>query len=219
MVNVYKKADIVVCTIFSLFAFTGEAQAVCVSDGFCDRPIMMGVSISNTPSLPFIYAGMAGMRVHSFCNPGIKHILSNNHVMGAVGHDLCPNTPVGLYFAGSAFSGVMNPILDVYTALRVFVDTDESEGISTLAELQQKAASMPVDARIRLLKQVQERHEARLLSVPGVRGVGIGMDEARKDTVLVVFVEKLTEKLKKTIPSELEGVRVRMIESGVIVAH
>jgi hypothetical protein len=113
----------------------------------------------------------------------------------------------------------MNPILDVYTALRVFVDTEESEGISTLAELQQKAASMPVDARIRLLKQVQERHEARLLSVPGVMGVGIGMDEARKDTVLVVFVEKLTDKLKNTIPSELEGARVRMIESGVIVAH
>jgi len=344
--------------------FTHTAHAVCVKDGFCDRPIQMGVSISNTPSSPLIYAGTAGMRVHPFGNPALKLILSNNHVLGAVGPDLCPNSadgypppltwtvqpgsldlgfdpgndpsylagvvfkfvpidftpgarnkvdaavaittpdyasaeilglgqpspvlgtatfgmpvtksgrttgvttgsvialnstvnvsygscgtatfvgqvmttaglgasgdsgsivleqgtniPVGLYFAGSALSGVMNPILDVYTALRVFVDTDESEGISTLAELQQKAASMPVDARIRLLKQVQERHEARLLSVPGVRGVGIGMDEARKDTVLVVFVEKLTDKLKKTIPSEIEGARVRMIESGVIVAH
>lgn len=129
------------------------------------------------------------------------------------------NTPVGLYFAGSALSGVMNPILDVYTALRVFVDADGFEGISTLAELQQKAASMPVDARIRQLKQVQKRHEARLLSVPGVRGVGIGMDEARRDAVLVVFVEKLTDRLKNTIPSKLEGARVRLIESGVIVAH
>lgn len=344
--------------------FTHTAHATCVKDGFCDRPIKMGVSISNTPSSPFVYAGTAGMRVHLLGNPAVKLILSNNHVLGAVGPDLCPNsadvypppmtwavqpgsldlgfdpgndpsylagvvfrfvpidfsptaqnrvdaaaaittpglasteilgigqpnpvlgipvvgmeitksgrttgvttgsvlavnstvnvsygscgtarftgqvmttaglgssgdsgsvvleqdtnTPVGLYFAGSALSGVMNPILDVYTALRVFVDADESEEISTLAELQQKAASMPVDERIRLLKQVQKRHEARLLSVPGVRGVGIGMDEARRDAVLVVFVEKLTDRLKNTIPSKLEGTRVRLIESGVIVAH
>jgi hypothetical protein len=340
------------------------AQATCVKDGFCDRPIQMGVSISNTPSSPAIYAGTAGMRVRPFGNPNLKLILSNNHVLGAVGPDLCPNTadgypapmtwtvqpgsldlgfdpgndpayvaglvfryvpidftpgarnrvdaavavttpsyasdeilglgepnpilgtatvgmpvtksgrttgvttgtvlavnstvsvsygscgtatfegqvittaglgasgdsgsvvleqvtntPVGLYFAGSAFSGIMNPILDVYTALRVFVDADQSEGISTMAELQQKAASMPVDARIRLLKQIQKRHETRLLSVPGVSGVGIGMDEAGMNAVLVVFCEKLTAKVRTAIPSELEGVQVRLIESGVFVAH
>jgi hypothetical protein len=344
--------------------FTHTAYATCVKDGFCDRPIQMGVSISNTPSSPFIYAGTAGMRVHLLGNPDLKLILSNNHVLGAVGPDLCPNsadgypppmtwavqpgsldlgfdpgndpsylagvvfkfvpidfsptaqnrvdaaaaitttslasaeilgigqpnpalgiptvgmaitksgrttgvttglvlavnltvnvsygscgtarfigqvmttaglgssgdsgsvvleqgtnTPVGLYFAGSALSGVMNPILDVYTALRVFVDTDTTAQVSSLNELRQHAEKIPVDERIRLLKQIQKRHEARLLSVPGVRGVGIGMDEARNDTVLVVFVEKLTDRLKNTIPSELEGARVRMIESGVIVAH
>lgn len=57
-----------------------------------DRPIPMGVSISNTPSLPYIYAGTAGMLVRSLTNPDVKFILSNNHVLGAVGPDLCPNT-------------------------------------------------------------------------------------------------------------------------------
>ena len=72
--------------------FIPSAQAVCTHDGFCDRPIKMGVSISNTAtSSPFIYAGTAGMRVRSFSNPNLKFILSNNHVLGAGGADLCPN--------------------------------------------------------------------------------------------------------------------------------
>jgi len=61
-----------------------------------DRPIPMGVSVSTTPSLPFIFAGTAGMRVRSLFNPDVKFILSNNHILGAVGPTLCPNTaPVG----------------------------------------------------------------------------------------------------------------------------
>jgi len=350
--------------LFVLGMAAPAAQATCVKDGFCDRPIQMGVSISNTPSSPFIYAGTAGMRVHPLGNPNLKLILSNNHVLGAVGPDLCPNTadgyplpmtwtvqpgsldlgfdpgndpsyvaglvfrfvpidftpgarnrvdaaaavtttsyasaeilglgqpnaalgaatigmpvtksgrttgvttgtviavnatvsvnygscgtatfegqvitsaglgdsgdsgsivleqgtntPVGLYFAGSFFSGIMNPILDVYRELRVFVDTDAPAEISSVAELRQQAASMPVDARIGMLKQIQQRHEAQLLSVPGVNGVGIGMDEAGNDTVLVVFYEQLTDQSRKTVPLELEGVKVRLVKSGAFVAH
>ena len=62
------------------------------------RPIPMGVSISTTPSEPFIFAGTAGMRVRSLFAPDIKFILSNNHVMGAVGPTLCPDTaPLGTW--------------------------------------------------------------------------------------------------------------------------
>ncbi len=355
---------IVFATVLQLCTIIGVAQAVCIKDGYCDRPIMMGVSISNTPSSPFIYAGTAGMRVHPFGNPGLKLILSNNHVLGAVGPDLCPNTaddypppmtwavqpgsldlgfdpgndpaylagvvfrfrpidfspsaqnrvdaavafttpglasaeilglgqpnpilgipsvgmaitksgrttgvttgsvlavnttvdvsygscgiarfvgqvmttaglgssgdsgsivleqgtnaPVGLYFAGSALSGVMNPILDVYTALKVFVDTDEPVQTTSLAELHQQAAMIPVDARTELLKQIQKRHEARLLSVPGIKGIGIGMNVESKGSGFIVFVDKLTDNLKKVIPSEIEGAQVKILESGEIVAH
>jgi streptogramin lyase len=55
-------------------------------------PIPMGVSISNTPSYPLLYAGTAGLVVHSVGAPASKFILSNNHVLGAVGPTLCPST-------------------------------------------------------------------------------------------------------------------------------
>ena len=351
-------------TFIQLSSFLSPAYAACSKDGFCDRPIKMGVSIGNTPSLPFIYTGTAGMLVHPFGNPGLKLILSNNHVLGAVGPDLCPNTadgypppmtwaiqpgsldlgfdpgndptylagailrfvpidfslgaqnridaavaitttglasneilglgqpnaalaaptigmaitksgrttgvttgtvtainstvnvnygscgtarfvgqvmtsaglgdsgdsgsvvlqqgtntPVGLYFAGSAFSGVMNPILDVYLALGVFVDTDTLPAVSSAIELQEQAGRMTVDARIKALKAIQARHESRILSVPGVSGVGIGKAATGNDLALIVFCEKLTDRLRNLIPTEIEGTRVRLIETGTIVAH
>jgi len=56
------------------------------------RPIPMGVSISSTPTSPSLVAGTAGMLVRSLSNPDSKFILSNNHVLGAVGPSLCPGS-------------------------------------------------------------------------------------------------------------------------------
>jgi hypothetical protein len=57
-----------------------------------ERPVPMGVSVGNTPSLPFIYAGTAGLLVQEVNAPSIKYILSNNHVLGVQGPTLCPGT-------------------------------------------------------------------------------------------------------------------------------
>jgi hypothetical protein len=128
-------------------------------------------------------------------------------------------TPVGLYFAGSALSGVMNPILAVYLALGVFVDADTPPPVSSAAELQQQARKMPVNARIEELKAIQARHESRLLSILGVTGVGIGKAATGDDLALIVFCEKLTDNLKSLIPTEIEGVSVHLMETGNFVAH
>lgn len=358
-----KKSILAGACFYTLCAMQ-SAQAACIKDGFCDRPIKMGVSISNTTSAPFIYAGTAGIRVRSLINPDIKFILSNNHVLGAGGADLCPNeadvypppmtwalqpgtldlgfdpgndptylagadfkfipidftpgaqntvdaaiavttpnlasaeilglgqpnpalgvatvgmpitksgrttgvttsvvtavnstvnvsygscgtatfvgqvmttgslgssgdsgsvvleqgtnTPVGLYFAGSAFSGVMNPILDVYLALRVFVDTDVPAVAMSEESLRNKAAGLPLNERIERLKKIQARNESRLFAVQGVRGVGIGMNEEGTEPALVVFGERITPALRNAIPASIEGTRVRLVESGVLVAH
>ena len=56
-----------------------------------DRPIPMGVSIGPTGTSPYIMAGTAGMLVRSSRFSSL-FILSNNHVIGASGPTLCPNT-------------------------------------------------------------------------------------------------------------------------------
>lgn len=359
-----KKFNLLLILSFILIInFFSPAHAVCTHDGFCDRPIQMGVSIGNTPSLPFIYTGTAGMLVHPFGNPSLKLILSNNHVLGAVGPDLCPNTadgypppmtwslqpgtldlgfdpgndptyiagvvfryipldfslganntvdaavaitntglasstilglgqpnpalgtavagmpitksgrttgvttssvisvnstvnvnygscgvarfvnqvitggdlgdsgdsgsivleqgtntPVGLYFAGSATTGVMNPILNVYLALSVFVDSSTPGQITSEAQLRQ-AASLQADPRLEALKAVQARHEAGIIAVRGVRGIGIGMDKAGQEPAFIVYVEKLNDRLRSRLPASIEGTKLRLVESGDIIAH
>jgi hypothetical protein len=53
----------------------------------------MGVSISPTPTgPPNTFAGTAGMRVQSKSMPSQKFILSNSHVLSAIGPTDCPNT-------------------------------------------------------------------------------------------------------------------------------
>jgi hypothetical protein len=58
------------------------------------RPIPMGSSCGNWQSSPFIYAGTCGLRVRFFAAPQVLAILSNDHVFGAQGPTLCPNTAV-----------------------------------------------------------------------------------------------------------------------------
>jgi len=75
----------------------GQAPAPKSTQQF-PTPIPMGTSCGNwITNSPFIYTGTCGMKVRSLSIPGLKGILSNNHVLGAGGADLCPNeaTPLG----------------------------------------------------------------------------------------------------------------------------
>lgn len=63
---------------------------------------------------------------------------------------------------------------------------------------------------------VRKRHEARLLSTPGVVGVGIG--EAGGKSVIRVYVSRDTLKIRKALPETLEDVPVEIVVSGPIRA-
>lgn len=84
-----KVLHLLVAASVALFA---ALPAFAAHDTYEPRPIPMGVSVGNTPSAPYIYTGTAGMMVNPFSNPSMKLILSNNHVLGAVGPTLCPDT-------------------------------------------------------------------------------------------------------------------------------
>lgn len=60
--------------------------------------------------------------------------------------------------------------------------------------------------------EVQARYEAQLMSLPGV--VGVGVSECAGKPCLKVLVDRKTPELERQIPSELEGFKVELEESG-----
>ena len=73
--------------------------------------------------------------------------------------------------------------------------------------------------RVEELKEVQARHEDGVMGIPEVVGIGIGLTEDGKDLAFIIYVEKLTPSVKAQVPDHLEGVPVRMIESGIFKAY
>jgi len=67
-------------------------------------------------------------------------------------------------------------------------------------------------------RQVKKRHDDRLMAIPGVVGTGIAQD-AKGQPIIEVYVERLTKELSRKVPEELEGVRVRIVETGEFKAR
>lgn len=65
--------------------------------------------------------------------------------------------------------------------------------------------------------EIQKKHQSNLMRIPGVIGVGVGMEE--EESVLVVLVDKYTRKLKRTVPKELDGYRLVVKETDPVQAQ
>jgi len=66
------------------------------------------------------------------------------------------------------------------------------------------------------IEQALERHQDRLMAIPGVAGVGIGERVGRP--ALVIMTKQITPELKARLPEQLEGHPVAVEQSGEIVA-
>ena len=69
-------------------------------------------------------------------------------------------------------------------------------------------------ASVQAVVRVQDRHNADLMRIPGVVGVGTSADEAGKP-VIRIFTERQLDRL----PIDIEGVRVIQQVTGRIIAH
>jgi len=63
------------------------------------------------------------------------------------------------------------------------------------------------------IRELKQRHSARLLSQPGVSGVGIEKDDAG-EYVLAVHLDSDAPEADKPLPDEIEGYRVKYVKSG-----
>jgi hypothetical protein len=66
------------------------------------------------------------------------------------------------------------------------------------------------------IEEVLKRHTDHLMSIEGVVGTGIGESDGKP--CIKVLVVKKTEELQKEIPTELEGYKVVIDETGEIRA-
>ena len=64
------------------------------------------------------------------------------------------------------------------------------------------------------VEAVLEKHTPELMKIPGV--VGIAQSEEDGTPIILVFVNKMDERIRREVPSTLEGYPVRVHEVGEV---
>lgn len=142
---------------------------------------------------------------------------------------------VGLLFAGGDLDTFGNPIGEVLSSLNVSMAqcqgtcdhagvTDETPkckggggGGRPSGRGPQRSADVD-PAGLAIAADVKDAHSADLLEIPGVVGHGVSVDE-NGQPVIEVYIEKAGgQAVGRPIPSELDGIAVRVVETGVIRA-
>lgn len=145
---------------------------------------------------------------------------------------------VGLLFAGSSSVAIANPIGAVLDAFGVTMVTPVSpvpqtglvdkirtwaRNLFQISESHAASAQLPTQvnpAAVDAVRRVKERHEARLLAIPGVVGLGVGRSErVIGQAAIEIYVKQATGSLRQAIPDSLEGVEVKIVETGEIQAY
>ncbi|MFN3477400.1 MAG: hypothetical protein ACK4Z6_07630, partial [Candidatus Methylomirabilales bacterium] len=124
----------------------------------------------------------------------------------------CPR-PVGLLFAGGMFVTLANPLDLLAQSGASFVGCESpSSAPSNIGE------SAVNEQELRVVKAVQERHTEALMRIPGVVGVGIGRVAGTGRAVIEVYLEKAAPELEQALPQALEGILVKKVVTGKIMA-
>jgi len=136
-------------------------------------------------------------------------ILSNNSC----------HQPVALLYAGSNTTTIGNPIGEVLTKVGTALGSSVSFVGGTCSALTEAAGQEWVaDDQLEYATAVKERNVGRLMSDPAVMAVGVGADsnEPGRAAIVVILEEGRTH---RPIPSEIEGLSVRVLLSDPIRAY
>ncbi len=68
------------------------------------------------------------------------------------------------------------------------------------------------------IDSVVKKHEARILQIPGVTGLGIGENDRDQAPAIKVYVERMTPELRKKLPEKLDGYPVVAEATGEFYA-
>ncbi len=128
---------------------------------------------------------------------------------------------VGLLFAGNnanteTFANPINPVLSKLGVSIEGISSYCTSGSEMAGQLQ-----LPTSQRaFETTRGVKERHEKAISQIEGVVGTGIGLSETVSgETVIEVYVKKPIETMSLALPNALEGVPVKIVETGEILAY
>jgi hypothetical protein len=134
--------------------------------------------------------------------------------------DSCPRA-VALLFAGTSNGMTIgNPISAVLSGLNVSMVGSCTPAASTLAQADVEAQSVGLSTEaVVSATAIRDRHEDSLMRVPGAVGTGIGASDQAGQPAIVVFVEKLTPEAQAAASKDVEGLPLKVVESGAFVAY
>jgi len=72
----------------------------------------------------------------------------------------------------------------------------------------------PDPDRVARASEIKDRHDERLFAVPGVVGTGVGVASDTGEVVIEIYVVRLSDRLRRALPPQLDGVRVLIVETG-----
>jgi hypothetical protein len=144
-------------------------------------------------------------------------------------NDSSSHYPVALLYAGSSSVTIGNPIQDVVNALNAgghstsFVGNATCSGPATAVPLSGITGSQnphgPSDSDVDFARRVKESHEPELSARPEVLGAGVGAAEHNPtEAVIALYVNSGKGMQSHGLPTELDGVKVRVIPTDPFVA-
>jgi len=149
-------------------------------------------------------------------------------------------SPIGLLFAGSSTSTLLNPIDEVLGCLQVVLAGNAgtppagcSHGVNEVSGggsggdggsggpppgrgKRNGHAALPPG--LEQAAAVQARHEAALFAIAGVVGTGLSVDADGAPT-LEVYLESAIADARSPVPAEIDGIVVRRVVTGPFVAE
>ncbi len=152
------------------------------------------------------------------------------------------NLPVALLFGGSSTNTIANPIPAVLSALNVSMAGCSSDPTCSGEEEggggpgggggggggggrgpggggpPGQNSDISVPAGLEIASEVKARHREELFSIPGVIGTGVSVDE-NGEPVIEVYLLSTARDVEHPIPTELEGIAVRVVVTGTIRAY
>jgi len=136
-----------------------------------------------------------------------------------VSNDGTPN-PVGLLFAGNTSTTIANPASAVVSAFTSGGHTFTFVGNACAAVAFKERPLNPPDAEIDYVTKIKESNEAALFAHPGVIGVGVGQaDDDAFRAVMVVYVDSGRHMRPHGLPSEIDGIPVKVVPTEPFVAY